>query len=274
MEKTQTTITSKPDNSTDFYIWVGIIIVIFVVIIGSFLIYWILNRKPPTSLNKEHTTILGEIAGNPCHKNSDCISRHNCISQHCVSDKLIPVRSLPNQFQIIYAFGDPKTIYYLDAVNSIITRTQPTTSFSYDSVSRILSINGQNNNNKVNITDQGHLNAGIVGHPLTIIGVPSHMQYGTTDFSVQIHDPSGSILSHKTMNVFFPQNSNDVGATPLTFIIRPFLSPVQTSYQQELPIESPHPEKSLPEQLFGRKDNFGLENFGINSSHPTVSVSL
>jgi hypothetical protein len=262
MEK-GTIITTPIDNdSTNPWLFIGVIIVVLIILVGAFVIYWFLIRKPPPppvntctgqtcqygqycSSSGQCISGSGNPAGHSCSKNTDCNYGYNCVSQYCLSNTVLPVKNLPNKFQLISTFGTSKVIYYLDATNSTITTTQPTTSFSYDPVTQLISVNGTVSNNRVTVDTQGHLSTGISGYPLTLVG---------TDKSLQIQYSCGSILSFKNINssssisVFFPQTSTQscptdfepsLGAVPMIFTVQPVNdTPVSVQSYNQMPVQS------------------------------------
>ena len=248
MESQQTTVVSSTpppisDSSSNGWIYVGIGLAIILILIGAFVIYWYLFRKPPTPVNTVCSsqscpkgqycnslgacvTGTGDNVGQVCAKNADCVYGYNCVSQRCISNIITPVTNLPAQFQLMYTLGNSKTTYYLDPSTSSITQTAPTTNFSYDHVNQILSINGgSTSNNKVNVSTKGTLSSSTTGFPLTLLGNTS---------AVSIQYPCGSTLSYKgtsgtSINVFFPQVEK--GSCPATFLPSSGSIPITFSVQ-------------------------------------------
>jgi hypothetical protein len=244
---TNTSIPLTTDNSSNGWVYVGIGVTILLILIGAFVIYWFVFRKPPVPVNTvcssqtcpkgQYCTSMGtcmagsgDYAGQSCVKNGDCVYGYNCISQYCVSNNLTPVHNLPAQFQLMYTLGNSKN-YYLDPSSSSITHTQPTTNFSYDHVNQILSINGgSTSNNKVNVSTSGALSSSTTGYPLALVGNNS---------AVTIQYPCGSMLSYKgttssSINVFFPQVEKGMcptkfqsssGAVAITFNVQAMPNP-------------------------------------------------
>lgn len=252
MNKDQTTTISRteitPTDKISPWIWAVILTVIFLVLIGSFLIYWFLFRNPSppkistcsgqTCLNGQYCNSLGqcvsgtgEIPGDSCCKNTDCIYGYKCVSSYCLSNNSTPADNLPPQFNLSIIWG--AVTYYLDPANSQMTQIPPTTSFSYDYINQILTLNKSTGNNQVSPTLTGNLAVAKIPYPLTLINYQNN---------IQIRHPCGSTLSYnspklssQTIPVYFPATSEiipqglvpekQVGICPDTFqkVIAPII---------------------------------------------------
>jgi hypothetical protein len=242
-----TTLSPQPEDSTNLWLYIGIGLLIVLLVIGGFLIYWFLMRKPSTPITHTCTgqtcstgqycnsagqclSGTGEISGNPCSKNSDCLYGNHCISDYCLSTSSIGITSLPPQFNLTFSYGGQ--IYYFNpGQSSLIKGIPPTTTLSYDSVNQILFINGTNNSSMVNVQNNGTLATATKGYPLTLTGITT---------SIQIQHPCGSILSYSipkdpnsNIPIFFPIGTNDVcpatfqniaGSIPLNLTVQPVSS--------------------------------------------------